>query len=68
MPALCVFKEIEGTVLKILTIVTCLMFQWLRLCTPNAGDTGLTPGQKTRSHMLQIKNLHAATKDPASCN
>ena len=29
---------------------TCLMVQWLRLCTPNAGGLGSIPGQGTRSH------------------
>ena len=32
-----------------------LVVQWLRLCTPNAGDPGSIPGQGTRSHMLQLK-------------
>ena len=68
MSAVCVFKEIEGTILKMLPLVTSLMFPWLRLCTPSAGDPGLTPGRRTRSPMLQIEHLHAATKDPASCN
>ena len=31
---------------------TSLVVQWIRLCTPNAGDSGLTPGQGTISHML----------------
>ena len=31
------------------------MVQLLRLCTPNAGDLGSTPGQETRSHMLQLR-------------
>ena len=31
------------------------MVQWLRLHTPNAGGTGLIPGQGTRSHMLQLR-------------
>ena len=30
---------------------TSLVVQWLRLCAPNAGDPGSTPGQGTRSHM-----------------
>ena len=38
------------------------MVQWLRLYAPNAGGLGLIPGQGTKSHMLQIKILHAATK------
>ena len=28
---------------------------WLRLRIPNAGDSGLIPGQGTRSHMLQLR-------------
>ena len=39
---------------------TSLVVQWLRLCTPNAGGSGSIPGQGTRSHMLQLKNHHAA--------
>ena len=31
---------------------TSLVVEWLRLCT---GGPGLTPGQGTRSHMLQLK-------------
>ena len=34
---------------------TFLVVQWLRLCTPNAGGLGLIPGQRTRSHMLQLR-------------
>ena len=63
-------------------IGTSLVVQQLRLCAPNAGGPGSIPGQGTRSHMLQLKvlhattkdptyqlkNLHAATKDPAYCN
>ena len=41
---------------------TSLVAQWLRLCAPNAGGPGSTPGQGTRSHM------HASTKEPACCN
>ena len=48
------FKEVkEGT---------SLVVQWLRLHDPNAGGPGLIPGQGTRSHILQLKILHAATK------
>ena len=32
-----------------------LVVQWLRLCTPNAGGLGLTPGQETHSHMPQLR-------------
>ena len=38
------------------------MVQWLGLCAPNAGGPGSIPGRGTRSHMLQLKILHAATK------
>ena len=38
------------------------MVQGLILGTPNAWGPGLIPGQGTRSHMLQIKTLHAATQ------
>ena len=31
------------------------MVQWLRFPTPNAGDPGLIPGQRTRSHMPLTK-------------
>ena len=36
--------------------------QWLTLHIPNIGDPGSIPGQGTRSRMLQLKILHAATK------
>ena len=49
------------------------MVQWLRLCTPNARDPGLIPGQGTRSHMpqlrvcmLQLKIPRANTKSQCS--
>ena len=41
---------------------TSLVVQWLRLHDPNAGGLGSIPGQGTRSHMLQLKVPHAATK------
>ena len=41
---------------------TSLVVQWLRLCTPNARGQGLIPGQRTRSHMPQLKILHVSTK------
>ena len=45
---------------------TSLPVQWLRLCTPNAGCPGLTPGQGSRSHTPQLKGErkipHTATK------
>ena len=33
--------------------------------TPSAGGLSLIPGQGTRSHMLQLQFLYAATKDLA---
>ena len=45
---------------------TSLVVQWLRLSVPNAEGPGSIPGQRTRSHMLQlgVHSSHAATKDP----
>ena len=39
----------------------------LRLCAPNAGGLGSVPGQGTRSHMPQLKILHAANEDLLCC-
>ena len=39
-----------------------LIVQWLRHYAPNAGGLGLIPGQGTRSHVQQLKILHAATE------
>ena len=36
---------------------TFLVVQWLGLCTPNAGGPGSIPGQRTRSHMPQLRVL-----------
>ena len=36
--------------------------QWLRCCAPNAGGSGLIPGQGTRSHMPQL-SIHVTTKN-----
>ena len=33
---------------------TSKMFQWIRICTPNAGGPGSIPGQGTRTCMLQL--------------
>ncbi|TEA39679.1 hypothetical protein DBR06_SOUSAS3410146, partial [Sousa chinensis] len=49
-------------------LVTSLVVQWLRLRAPNAGGLGSIPGQGTRSHVPQLKLLHAATKYPTCCN
>ena len=43
---------------------TSLVVQGLRLQAPNAADLGLTPGQKTRSHIAATKSLHAASQIP----
>ena len=63
-----------GTIFKILwqTIMekkcekeyigTSLVVHWLRLHAPKAGHLGSIPGQGTRSHMMQLKIPHAATK------
>ena len=47
---------------------TSLVAQWLRLCTPNAGGTGLTPAWGTRSYMPQrrLTILCATTKSQHS--
>ncbi|TEA36102.1 hypothetical protein DBR06_SOUSAS11510009, partial [Sousa chinensis] len=45
-----------------------LVVQRLRLRAPNAGGKGLIPGQGTRSHIPQLKILHAASKDPTCRN
>ena len=39
-----------------------LVIQELRLYASNSGGQGLIPGQGTRSHMPQLKILHAAAK------
>ena len=43
--------------------------QWLRSHALNAGGPGSISGQETRSHMPQLKILHAAmkVKDPVYC-
>ena len=33
---------------------TSLVVQWLKLCTPNAKDSGSIPGQATRARMPQL--------------
>ena len=35
-----------------------LVVQWLRLCAPHAWGPASTPGQGTRSHMLQLRAWH----------
>ena len=41
---------------------TSLVVQWQRLQDPQAGGLGSIRGQRSRSHMPQLKILHAATK------
>ena len=41
---------------------TSLVVQWLRLCVPNVGGPGSTPGQGTGSHTPQLEVLCAAIK------
>ena len=45
-----------------------LVVQWLRVHAPKAGGLALIPGQGTRSHLPQLRILHAAMKikDPVS--
>ena len=54
---------------------TSLVVKWLRLHAPNAGGLGSSPGQGTRScilqpraHMLQLKEPACRNKDPAQPN
>ena len=44
------------------------MAQWPRLRTPNAGDLGSIPGQRTRSHMHSATTSSHATKEPTWYN
>ena len=41
---------------------TSLVVQWIRLCVPNAGGSGLIPAQGTRLPHAATKSSHA-TKD-----
>ena len=41
---------------------TSLVVQQLRLHAPKAGAWGSILGQETRSHMLQLKDLHTKTR------
>ena len=43
-----------------------LVVQWLRLSTPNAGGPGSIPGQRTRSHVPQLKIPNATPKKKRS--
>ena len=39
-----------------------MVVQWVKLPAPNSGGPSLIPGQGTRSHVPQLKILHAAMK------
>ncbi|TEA35753.1 hypothetical protein DBR06_SOUSAS1110111, partial [Sousa chinensis] len=45
-----------------------LVVQWLRQHAPNAGGPGLIPGQRSRSHMPQIRVCVPQLKDPTCFN
>ena len=70
IPLLCAFIYVHKIhipeVLPIKDLRTSLLVQWLRLHTPIAGGLGSIPGWGTRSHMAQLKSLHAATKNQSS--
>ena len=48
-------------------IVTSLVVQWLRLCAPNAGGLGSIPGERTRSHVPQLR-VCMLNEDSPCCN
>ena len=45
-----------GNSVKIRSLGTSLVVQWLRLLTPNAGSLSSIPGQGTRSHTPQLRS------------
>ena len=49
---------------KTVTYGTFLVAQGLKLHAPNAGGPSSIPGQGSRSHMLQLNILNAASKMP----
>ena len=78
-PTSCLYSNISLSVrssltslleVAVVTLGTSLVVQWLSFCACNIGALGLIPGQGTRSHMPQLKTLHAAMKikDPARPN
>ena len=56
------FTRVACSIYVTIFLGTFLLVQWLGLCTPNAGGPGMIPDQQTRSHMPQLKILHAITK------
>ena len=70
-------NSVLGSILlKIVTLGTSLVAQWLRLHAPNAGGPGSIPVRELdptcmlqlRVHMPQLRSPCAATKDPAQPN
>ena len=63
-------QKVPDQEFKTLDSVTCPVVHLLRLRAPNAGGPGLIPGQRTRSHMPQLKIPHAVMtiEDPACHN
>ena len=51
----------KGT-LKIFQRGTTMVVQWVKLPAPNSGGPSLIPGQGARSHLPQLKILHATMK------
>ena len=66
-PTAPLFTEVFEIGFKYSLLGTSLVAQWLRLCAPNLGGPGSIPGQGTRSHMLQLRNQHAAMKMEITC-
>ena len=61
------FRNIPGGVaVKNPPARTFLVFQWLRLCTPNARGQGLIPGQETRSLIAQLKRSYTWKLKPGT--
>ena len=66
IPLLGIYPEetkIEKEYLLKFIVMTSLVVQRLRLCTPNAGGRDSIPGQGTRSHMLRLKPSAAKKPD-----
>lgn len=42
---------------------TSLVVQWVKLCAPKCRGLGSIPGRGARSHIPQLRNAHAATKE-----
>ena len=66
----CMNYELPSTLLiwcrykfRELSCGTSLVIQWLRLHVPNAEGPGLSPGQGTRSHMLQLRPSTARERE-----